>query len=123
MAGLLAWLDTIPPREQLLHATGRLHEMSLQDARTGTFKIKLAAGGTLHTFEFANAHRRVAQLSPRANPERRDIDRVVTAAVAYYAFGRGKKVVDVTVGQEHVLSYDDVTKLAAEKEVKDRGSA
>jgi hypothetical protein len=123
MTGLLAWLDTIPPWNQLRHVRGELHDIVLQSARTGAFKITLASGGKFYTFEFENAHRLVALLSQRDNSEARRIDPRATIAVAYYSFGRGMKVVDVTLGQDNVLSYKDVASLAAEKVVKDRNSA
>jgi hypothetical protein len=47
----------------------------------------------------------------------------VAVALAYYPFGRGKRVVDVTLGQDNVLSYEDVASLAAEKVVGDRNIA
>jgi hypothetical protein len=123
MSGLVAWLEAIGPRDQLLHVTGQLQELVLQNARAGAFKITLAPGGVLHTFEFKNAHRLVALLSPRENLDGRQIDPAVTVALAYYPFGRGKRVVDVTLGQDNVLSYEDVASLAAEKVVGDRNIA
>jgi len=123
MAGLLAWLDTIPPPDQLRHVRGQLREMTMQDASAGAFKITLASGDALYTFEFENAHRLVALLSARENPEDRQIDQVVNVSLAYYTFGRGKKVVDVTLGQDNVLNYEDVASRAASKVVKYRNSA
>jgi hypothetical protein len=120
MAGLAAWFDTIAPRDQLRYVTGQLQELVLQNARAGAFKITLASGAALHTFEFKNAHRLVALLSPRENLDGRQINPAVTVALAYYPFGRGKQVVDVTLGQDNVLSYEDVAGLAAEKVVGDR---
>jgi len=65
-------------------------------SRCRTFRITLASGDALYTFEFENAHRLVPFLSVGENLENRQIDGVVTVALAYYAFGRGKKVVNVT---------------------------
>jgi hypothetical protein len=123
MAGMLAWTQTVPPRDELRLVTGQLQELVLQNARAGAFKITLASEGVLHTFEFKNAHRLVALLSPRESPEGRQIDRAVTVALAYYPFGRGKQVADVTLGQDNVLSYKDVASLAAEEVVRDRNTA
>jgi hypothetical protein len=123
MNGLVAWLNTIPPRDQLRHVTGQLQELVLQSARAGAFKITLASGGALHTFEFKNAHRLVALLSPGEKLEGRQINSAVTVALAYYPFGRGKQVVDVTLGQDNVLSYEDVASLAAGKVVGGRNIA
>ena len=69
MSGLLAWLDTIPPRDQLLQITGELRELVLQDESAGAFKITVASGGALHSFEFEDARRLVDLLSPGANLE------------------------------------------------------
>jgi hypothetical protein len=121
--GLLAWFDTIAPRDQLRHVTGQLQELVPQDTRAGAFKITLASGGALDTFEFENAHRLVALLSPKEDLDGRQINPAVTVALAYYPFGRAKQVVDVTLGQDNVLSYEDVARLAAEKVIVDRNTA
>lgn len=123
MSGLLAWLDTIPPRDQLLQITGELRELVLQDASAGAFKITVASGGALHPFEFEDAHRLVGLLSPGANLEGRGIKQDGTVTLTYYSFGRGTKVVDVSLDQEHVLRYDEVEKQAAEKGIRDQNSA
>jgi len=120
MTGLLAWLDTIPPPDQLRHVRGQLREMALQDASAGAFRITVASGDALYTFEFENAHRLVALLSAREN---RQIDGDVNVSLTYFPFGRAKKVVDVTLGQDNVLNYEDVASGAARKMVKNRNSA
>jgi len=61
MSGLLAWLGTLPARDQLLHQTGQLQELRLRDANTGAFTITLLSSGTLQTFDFDNADRLVGQ--------------------------------------------------------------
>jgi hypothetical protein len=123
MSGLVAWLEMIGPRDQLRHVTGQLQELELQNARAGAFKITLTSGGVLHTFEFKNAHRLVALLSARENLEGRPISQAATVALAYYPFGRGKEVVEVILGQDNVLSYEDVASLAAENVARDRNTA
>jgi hypothetical protein len=117
MSALLAWAGTVPPRGQLRWVTGQLQELELQNARAGVFRITLASEGAVHTFYLENAHRLVTLLS------RRQIDGAETVAVAYYPFGRSTKVVDVTLGQDNVLSYEDVASLAAGEEVKKRNTA
>jgi hypothetical protein len=123
MSGLLAWLETIGPRDQLRHVTGQLQELALQNAGTGAFKITLASESAIQTFEFRNAHRLVVLLSPRENLQGRQVNPGVTVALAYYPFGREKHVVDVTLGQDNVLSYEELASLAAENVARDRNTA
>jgi hypothetical protein len=69
--------------------------------------------GALHTFEFKNAYRLVAQLSPK-NLDGRQINPAV--AVAWLITLRSREAgMGVTLGQDNVLSYEDVASLAAEK--------
>ena len=121
MNGLLAWLRTLPPREQLLHLTGQIQELKLQNPNTGAFTITLLSAGALHTFDFDNAHRLVGL--PSSTETLGDGRGEITATLHYFDIGRGKKVVDVVLGKERVLSYDKVASLAAEKAIKDRDSA
>ena len=121
MARLVAWLGTIPPRDLLLHMEGQLQELRLQDASAGAFKITLLSGSTLHTFDFHNAHRLVAL--PSWTESLGNGQSEITVALRYFELGRQKRVVDVVLGKERVLSYDDVARLAAEKVAKDRNSA
>jgi hypothetical protein len=123
MNGLLASSNTIAPRDQLRQVTGQLQELVLQDARAGAFTITLASEGALHTFEFKNAHRLVTLLSPRENLDGRQINPAVTVALTYFPDGLGKTVVDVTLGQDNVLSYEDVASLAAKNVARDRNTA
>jgi hypothetical protein len=123
MSGLVAWLEAIRPRDQLRHVEGQFQELVLQNARAGAFKITLVSGGALHTFEFENAHRLVTLLSPRENLDSRKINPAVTVALAYYPLGSGERVVDGTLGQDNVLSYEEAASLGAEKVVEDRNIA
>lgn len=117
MSALRAWLDTVPPRDQLLHLTGQVQELRLRNPNTGAFTITLLSAGALHTFDFNNA-RRLAGLPSwkRLGDGRGEI----TATLSYFAFGRGKKVVDVVLGKDRVLSYDEVARRAAEEATKYR---
>jgi len=120
MAGGVAWLNTLPPREQLLRLTGELQELRLEDAATGAFKITVVAEGKLYTFDFDHAQRPAALPSwvgPRYGRGNIAVD------LKYIEIGRHKKVVDVVLGNERVLSYDEVIKRTTEKVVKDRQSA
>jgi hypothetical protein len=120
MAGGVAWLNTLPPREQLLRLTGELQELRLEDAVTGAFKITVAAEGKLYTFDFDHAQRPAALPSwvgPRYGRGNIAVD------LKYIEIGRHKKVVDVVLGNERVLSYDEVIKRTTEKVAKDRQSA
>jgi hypothetical protein len=121
MNGLLAWLGTLPPRDQLLHLTGQIQELKLQNPNTGAFTITLLSAGALHTFDFDNAHRLIGL--PSSTETLGDGRGEITATLHYFEIGRGKKVVDVVLGKERVLSYDKVARLAAEKAIKDRNSA
>ena len=121
MSGLLAWLGTLPPRDQLLHLTGQIQELKLRNPDTGAFTITLLSAGALHTFDFDNAHRLVGL--PSSTETLGDGRGEITATLHYFEIGRGKKVVDVVLGKERVLSYDKVARLAAEKAIKDRNSA
>src|SRR5690349_18455259 len=120
MAGGVAWLNTLPPREQLLRLTGELQELRLEDAATGAFKITVVAEGKLYTFDFDHAQRPAALPSwvgPRYGRGNIAVD------LKYIEIGRHKKVIDVVLGNERVLSYDEVIKRITEKVVKDRQSA
>ena len=120
MASGVAWLNTLPPREQLLRLTGELQELRLEDAVTGAFKITVVAEGKLYTFDFDHAQRPAALPSwvgPRYGRGNIAVD------LKYIEIGRHKKVVDVVVGSERVLSYDEVIKRTTEKVAKDRQSA
>ena len=121
MAAGVAWLGTLPPRDQLLQLTGQVQELKLHDANTGAFKITVLSAGALHTFDFDNAHRLVdlPLWTERLGEGQSDL----TVALHYFELGRKKKVVDVVLGKERVLSYDEVASLAAEKATKDRNSA
>ena len=121
MAAGVAWLGALPPRDQLLHLTGQVQELKLQDASTGAFKITLLSAGALHTFDFDNAHRLVDL--PSWTERLGDGRGEMTVALHYFALGRKRKVVDVVLGKERVLSYDDVARMAADKATKDRNSA
>ena len=121
MSGLLAWLGTLPPRDQILHLTGQIQELKLRNPDTGAFTITLRSAGALHTFDFNNADRLVGL--PSSNETLGDGRGEITATLHYFEIGRGKKVVDVVLGKERVLSYDKVARLAAEKTIKDRNSA
>ncbi|HZV20960.1 MAG TPA: hypothetical protein VE986_05370 [Hyphomicrobiales bacterium] len=123
MTGLLAWAGMVPPRGQLRLVTGQLQELVLKNAHAGAFKITLASGGALQTFEFKNAHRLVALLPEGENTGGRQINPAATVTLAYYPFGRWKEVVDVTLGEDNVLNYEDVASLAAQKAVRDRNAA
>jgi hypothetical protein len=121
MSGLLAWLGTLPPRDQLLHLTGQLQELKLRNANAGAFTIALLSSGALQTFDFDNAHRLVGR---SASTEKLGNGQgEITVTVGYFEIGRGKKVVDVVFGKDRVLSYDKVASLAAEKAIKDRNSS
>ena len=123
MNGLLAWLGPIPPADKLFHVTGRLQELTLQNPSTGSFKITLVTKNALRTFDLENAHRLVALRSRTATLEGEGVGPGMPVALDYFAFGRGEKVVDVTLGKTKVLSYDEVAKLAGEKATNDRISA
>ena len=60
MAAGVAWLNTLPPREQLLCLTGELQELRLEDAVTGAFKITVLSDGKLYTLDFDRAQRLAA---------------------------------------------------------------
>jgi len=121
MAVGVAWLGTLPPREQLLHLTGQVQELKLQDAATGAFTITVLFAGALHTFEFDKAQRLVDL--PAWRERRRGGRGEMTAALQYFELARTTKVVDAVLGNERVLSFDEVARLAAEKATKDRDSA
>src|SRR5262245_45158319 len=119
MSSLLAWLGTLPPGEQLLHLTGQMQELKLRNANTGAFTITLLSSGTLQTFDFDNADRLVGLPLSKLGDGRGEIP----VTLDYFVIGRGKKVVDVVLGKERVLSYDKVARLAADKAIKDRNSS
>ena len=121
MSGLLAWLGTLPPRDQLLHLTGQVQELKLRNPATGAFTITLLSAGALYTFEFDHAHRLVGLAARTEKP--RDNRGEIIVTLGYFEFGRSKKVVDVLFGKERVLRYEEVAGLAAEKASKDRNSA
>jgi hypothetical protein len=121
MSGLLAWLGTLPPRDQLLHLTGQVQELKLTNAATGAFTITLLSAGALYTFEFDHAHRLVGL--PAWTEKLRDSRGEIIVTLDYFEVGRSKKVVDVLFGDERVLSYEEVAGLAAAKAIKDRNSA
>jgi len=121
MSGLLAWLGTLPPRDQLLHLTGQVQELKLTNAATGAFTITLLSAGALYTFEFDYAHRLVGL--PAWTEKLRDSRGEIIVTLDYFEVGRSKKVVDVRFGDKRVLSYEEVAGLAAEKAIKDRNSA
>jgi hypothetical protein len=121
MSGLLAWLGTLPPRDQLLHLTGQLQELKLRNANTGAFTITLLSSGALQTFDFDNAYGLVGLSS--STQKLGGGQGGIAVTVDYFEIGRGKKVVDVVLGKDRVLSYDKVASLAAEKAMKDRDSA
>jgi hypothetical protein len=117
MALLLAWLGTLPPREQLRRVDGQLQALTLQDAKTGTFEITLVSEGALHTFALEHAQRLVGLLqSP-------DLRHGIPVSVQYFEIGRNRRVVDVVLGQDRVVSYDEVARLAEAKAQRDRNSA
>src|SRR5262245_58327136 len=117
LAALVAWLGTVPPRDGLLHIDGQLQELRLRDAKSGAFEMTLVSSGNLHTVDFDKAHRLVTLA------EGGRLRQGVMVALDYFESGRAKKVVDVVLGDERVLSYDVVGRLAAEKAEKDRNSA
>ena len=117
MAAFIAGLGTPPPREQLLHLTGRLQGLKLKDARTGAFEMTIVSADSLRTFDFANAHRLMALV--RGGEARQGAE----VALSYFEFGRSMRVVDVVLGKENVLSYDDVARLGSEKAAKDGSTA
>jgi hypothetical protein len=102
MSALLAWLATIPPADRLLHVTGQLEELTLQDPSTGLFTITLLTPSGLRTFDLDNAHRLVALQARAATPDEERIGRGMPVALDYFAFGRGKIVVDATLGKTKV---------------------
>jgi hypothetical protein len=118
MAAGVAWLNVLPRREQLVHLTGQLQELRLEDASTGAFKITLVSEGKLHTFHFDGGKRVVAMPSPE-----KDSQGDIAVALSYFEIGRSNRVVDVILGKEQVLSYEEVTTRTAEKVAKDRNSA
>jgi hypothetical protein len=120
MAGGVAWLNTLPPREHLLGLRGQLQELRLEDAVTGTFKITIVSEGKLHTFDFDHAQRPAA-LPLWAGPRHGQGN--IAVGLKYFEIGRNKKVVDVVLGNERLLSYDEVVKRTTEKVAKDRQSA
>lgn len=123
MSGLLAWLDAVPPPDKLFHVTGQMEDLTLQDPSTGSFAITLATESGLSAFDLENAWRLVGPQSRAAALDGERIGRGTPVALDYYAFGRGTKVVDVTLGRTKILSYDEVARLATEKTAKDRDSA
>jgi hypothetical protein len=121
MSSLLAWLGTLPPRDQLLQLTGQMQELKLRNPASGAFTITLLSAGALHTFEFNNAHGLVGLPSEIEKLEHGPGE--ITVTLGYFKIGREEKVVDVVFGTERVLSYDRVASLAAKKAIKDRNSA
>jgi hypothetical protein len=111
MSSLLAWLGTLPPRDQLLHLTGQMQELKLRNPASGAFTITLLSAGALHTFEFNNAHGLVGLPSGIEKLEHGPGE--ITVTLDYFKIGREEKVVDVVFGTERVLSYDSVAGLAA----------
>ena len=120
MAAGVAWLNTLPPREQLLCLTGELQELRLEDAVTGAFKITVLSDGKLYTLDFDRAQR-LAAIPSWAGPGHSQGK--ITVGLKYFDIGSNKKVVDVVLGEEQVLSYDEVIKHTTEKVAKDRQSA
>lgn len=118
MAAGVAWLNTLPPHAQLLHITGQLQELRLEDGSTGAFKITMVSGGKQHTFFVDGAKRAFA----KSSLERRGQGNIAVA-LSYFEIGRSKRVVDVVLGEERVLSYEEVTTRTAEKVAKDRNTA
>jgi hypothetical protein len=119
MAAGVAWLNTLPPHEQLLHLTGQLQETRL-DASTGAARITLLSDGRLNTFEFDKTQRLAALPSWESL---KDGQGDIAVAVSYFEIGRSKKVVDVVLGKERVLSYDEVASRTGQKVAKDWQSA
>jgi hypothetical protein len=118
MAAGVAWLNTLPPREQLLRLTGELQELRLEDAVTGAFRITVLSEGKLYTFDFKHAQRLAAMPSRLRHGEGN-----IAVSLKYFEIGRNNKVVDVVLGEERVLSYDEVIERTTEKVAKDRQSA
>jgi hypothetical protein len=118
MAAGVVWLNTLPPREQLMHLTGQLLELRLEDASTGAFKISMVSDGKQHTFHFDGAKRVIAMPSPE-----RDHHGNIAVALSYFEVGRSKRVVDVVLGEKRLLSYQEVSTSTTEKLAKDRNSA
>ena len=116
MAAGVAWLNTLPPREQLLRLTGELQELRLENAVTGVFNIALLSEGKLYTLEFDHAQR-LAAMPSLAGP--RPSQGKIAVGLKYFEIGRNKKVVDVVLGEERVLSYDEAIKRTTEKVAKD----
>jgi hypothetical protein len=120
MAAGVAWLNTLPPPEQLHRLTGQLQELRLKDASAGAFEITLLSGGERYTFDFDHAQRLVAMPSLQS---RNAGEGEIAVALSYFDLGRYRKVVDLVLGEERVLAYDEVTSRIAEKVAKDRDSA
>jgi hypothetical protein len=83
MAGGVAWLNVLPRRELLLHLTGQLQDLRLEDANTGAFKITLVSEGKLHTFHFDGVKRVVAMPSPE-----RDGQGNIAVALSYFEISK-----------------------------------
>jgi len=123
MAGLVAWLDTVPPADQLLHMTGQLSNLTVRDAKTSAFTITLESGNAPSTFDLDNARALVAHPSGTVTLDGEGVFQGMPLAVDYYAFGRARKVVALTLGAKKVLSYADVASEAAEKVGRNQNSA
>jgi hypothetical protein len=117
IAAGVAWLNTLPAIEHLLHLTGQLQELRLVGGN-GAFRITVLSDGKLHTFDVDNAQQPAAMSSSE-----RDSQDKIGVALSYFEIGRSKKVVDVVLGNEKVLSYDEVASRTAEKVAKDRNTA
>ena len=117
MALLVAWLDALPPREQLRHVDGQLQALTLRDAKAGAFEITLVSDGAVHTFALEHAQR-LADLLHSAS-----LRQGVPVTVQYFESGQKRRVVDVVLGQDRVVSYDEVARLVEAKAQRDRNSA
>src|SRR5262249_19033996 len=91
--------------------------LQLKDAKAGTFRMTILSGGDEHAFDLDRAQR-LLRLFDGGQPPSSTI-----VALAYFEQGRTKTAVDVIVGTEQVLSYEDVARRAAEKTAQDRSSA
>lgn len=123
MAGLVAWLGTVPPPDQVLHVTGRLDDLTVRDPETGAFTITLMAGDTFETFDLDNARALIARPSGVVTADGERIFRGMSVSLDYYMFGRAKTVVALTLGTTQIQNYDDVARVATEKVATNRNSA